>query len=607
MKKLLLGVSTLALGAGFAAPAYADFALTILHINDAHSRIQSITGSDSICSDEAEAAGECFGGIARLKTAIDQRRDALAGEEKNVLTLDAGDQFQGSLFYTTYKGEEVSEFMNLIGFDAMAVGNHEFDDGPEVLSGFIDRAEFPVLLGNADVSAEPSLADKLAGVAIFEIGGEQVAVVSVLAEDTDETASPGENVIFLDAIEYLQGAVEALEANGINKIIALTHVGFTRDQEIAAAVPGIDVIVGGHSHTLLSNTAENAQGAYPTMVANPDGVEVPIVQAYAYTKYLGEIEIIWDDEGNVTSAVGEPILLDASFTPDETIVARIEELSGPLEEIMAEVIGTAAADIDGSRETCRAVECELGNLAADALLDRVADQGIQIAFQNGGGIRASIAQGEITMGDALTVFPFSNTLATFQLSGAGVLEALENGVSDIENGAGRFPQVAGLRYSFDASQPAGSRVSAVEVDMDGTWTPLDPEATYGLVTNNYMRNGGDGYEIFATDAIDPYDFGPPLEQVLAEYIAAQGGTYTPYTDGRITVLTPAAEPDSAAEPEAPAEAAPAAEAPAAEAPAADAPAEEPGAEAEEAPAEAPANELAPANMMTPAPEAAPAP
>ena len=178
----------------------------------------------------------------------------------------------------------------------------------------------------------------------------------------------------------------------------------------------------------------------------------------------------------------------------------------------------------------------MGNLLADAILDRTASQGATIAFQNGGGIRASIDEGEITMGEVLTVLPFSNTLATVSISGADVIEALENGVSDIENGAGRFAQVAGVKYSYTLANPPGERISDVLVRGDGdSWVPIDEEATYIVVTNNFVRGGGDGYETFA-NGDNPYDFGPPLEQVVADYIASQGGTYTPYTDGRITIL-----------------------------------------------------------------------
>jgi 5'-nucleotidase len=202
---------------------------------------------------------------------------------------------------------------------------------------------------------------------------------------------------------------------------------------------------------------------------------------------------------------------------------------------MGQVIGAATAPIEGSREVCRAMECAMGNLLADAILDRVADQGATIAFQNGGGVRASIDAGEITMGEVITVLPFSNTLATVDITGADVIEALENGVSDVENGAGRFAQVAGLKYAFDISQPVGSRVSEVLVKDGENWVPIDEEATYKIVTNNYVRGGGDGFASFA-GGDNAYDFGPPLEQVVADYIAKLGGEYTPYTDGRITVI-----------------------------------------------------------------------
>jgi len=192
-------------------------------------------------------------------------------------------------------------------------------------------------------------------------------------------------------------------------------------------------------------------------------------------------------------------------------------------------VAQTADPIGGDRAVCRAMECTMGNLIADAMLARVADQGIQIAIQNGGGIRASIDAGEVTMGDVLTVLPFQNTLSTFQVTGAVVVAALENGVSQIEEGAGRFPQVAGMSYSLDASQPAGSRISDVMVGG----APIEMDKLYGVVSNNYVRNGGDGYKMFR-DAQNAYDFGPDLADVTAEFLAANA-PYKPYTDGRITV------------------------------------------------------------------------
>ncbi|MBU2326351.1 MAG: 5'-nucleotidase C-terminal domain-containing protein [Alphaproteobacteria bacterium] len=556
----LFSASALALTAG---TALADFELNILHINDLHSRIEAIGKTDSTCSEEDAAANECFGGIARVKSAIDARRAELSG--KNVLTLDAGDQFQGSLFYTTYKSAPIADFMNGIGFDAMAIGNHEFDDGPEELAKFIDALKFPMISGNTLAGLNSPVADKFKPYIVKEFGDEKVAVVSVLATDTDETSSPGDAILFSDEIGYLKEAVTEIEGQGIDKIVLLSHVGYVKDQEIAAAVDGIDVIVGGHSHTLLSNTDENAAGPYPTLVKNPSGKDVPIVQAYAYSKYLGDLTVVFDDGGVVKSTSGEPKLLDASVTPDAGYVAKVAELGGPIEDLKKKEIGATADGVDGSRETCRAMECTMGNLVADAMVDRVKDQGITIAIQNGGGLRASIDAGTVTMGEVLTVLPFQNTLASFQLKGSDIVAALENGVGQVEEGAGRFPQVSGLKYTADLNKPAGSRITSVEVKEGDAFVAIDPNKTYGVATNNYMRTGGDGYKIFATAGQNAYDFGPGLETVVADYIA-KNNPYKPYTDGRITVI--AATAPSAAEMTEPAAAAPAAEAPAAEAPAA---------------------------------------
>lgn len=578
MNKLMLGTAALALSAGFSGAAQAEFSLTILHINDFHSRFESITGTDSTCNAEGEEKGECFGGIARLKTAIDTERDKAKAAGENVVLLSAGDEFQGSLFYTQYKSEIVADFMNEMGFDAVATGNHEFDDGPAEFAKFLDAAKFPIIGGNFDTSRDPDLKGRPAGVIVLNIGGEKIGIVGATTEETPEIASPGPDVSFLGTIDYVKGAVEGLEAEGVNKIIVLSHIGYTVDQELAAAVPGVDLIVGGHSHTFLGDVPGSA-GPYPTLVKNPEGVDVPIVTAGQYGKVLGELKVTWDDDGKLISATGAPILLDASIKPDQGYLDRVAELGVPLEALKAEVIGTATAAIQGDRNVCRVMECSMGNLVADAQLDRVADQGVTISIANSGGLRASIDEGEITMGEVLTVLPFSNTLATFQLNGADLVASLENGVSQIEDIAGRFPQVAGLKYTFDKSKPVGERISDVLVKDGDAWVPIDPAATYGVVTNNYVRGGGDGYELFATKAINAYDFGPPLEKVLADFIAKQGGTYTPYTDGRITDASPVEEP--------------AAEEPAAtEAP--DAPA------ATEAPATAPATD---APAMAPAPDA----
>ena len=516
LTRFLTSVAVLGLTAGAAA---ADYSLTILHTNDFHARFEPISKYDSGCGSEDKAEGKCFGGSARLVTAI---ADARARSNNSIL-VDGGDQFQGTLFYTYYKGKLAAEMMNKMGYDAMTVGNHEFDDGPEVLRGFMDAVNFPVLMSNADVSGEELLADTLMKSTVIEKGGEKIGLIGLTPQDTDELASPGPNIIFTDPSDAVQGEVDKLTDEGVNKIIVLSHSGYKVDKTIAEKTTGVDVIVGGHSNTYLSNTSDDAEGPYPTMVGS-----TAIVSAYAYGKFLGELNVTFDDAGNVTEATGEPIIMDAAVAEDEPTVARIAEAAKPLDEIRNKVVAQTSDAIDGERSSCRQVECQMGNLIADAMLDRVKDQGVQIAIQNGGGVRASIDAGDVTMGEVLTVLPFQNTLSTFQVTGAVMLEALENSVSDYADVGGRFPQVAGISFTFDPEAEAGSRISDVMVGGE----PIDPAKTYGVVSNNFVRNGGDGYKMFV-DAQNAYDFGPDLADVTAEYLAANA-PYAPYTDGRIT-------------------------------------------------------------------------
>jgi 5'-nucleotidase / UDP-sugar diphosphatase len=519
MRILLTSVAIL-----FPAIAQADYSLTILHTNDFHDRYEQINGFDSTCDAETAAKGECFGGAARLVTALAEAR----ARSNNTILLDGGDQFQGTLYYTYYKGSMTAEFMTRLGYDAMTVGNHEFDDGPKVLRGFMDAVQFPVLMSNADVSAEPLLADKIQKSVVIERGGEKLGLIGLTPQDTDVLASPGPNVTFSDPVAAVQAEVDKLTAEGVTKIIVLSHSGFTVDQRVAAETKGVDVIVGGHSNTYLSNSGEDAVGPYPTIVG-----KTAIVSAFAYGKLLGELNVVFDDAGEIVSATGEPLVMDAKVAEDAETLARIAELGKPLEEIRNRVVAETATAIDGDRANCRVMECQMGNLVADAMLARVADQGVTIALANGGGLRASIDAGPVTMGEVITVLPFQNTLSTFEVDGATIVAALENGVSQVEEGAGRFLQVAGLQYTFDPAAPAGARVSDVMVLVGGdAWAPIDPAGTYLAVSNNYVRNGGDGFEMLTT-AANAYDFGPDLADVVAEYMAS-AGPYTPYTDGRIT-------------------------------------------------------------------------
>lgn len=523
---LMSALLLIALVLPVAAQDEEPFALTIMHTNDVHA--------------EHEAVFDGGGGAARQATVVQQIRD----EGGNSVLLDGGDRFTGTLFHIQWQGQDSAQIMNAIGYDAMTLGNHEFDNGDEVLAAFIDALEFPVVTANVDFSESPVLADKVSPYVVLEVGDEQVGVIGLVTPESEILSSPGPELVFNnDLVGVTQSMVDELTEQGVNKIILLTHIGYEADNMVAQNVSGVDVVVGGHTNTFLSNTYAGALGEYPTVLESASGEPVLVVQASTRTQYLGRLDVEFDATGLLTSWEGDAILLSRYITPDPDVSDIVAGLAEPIAELQALPVGEAGAFLQGDRGVCRVEECNLGNLIADAMR---ADTGAQIAFMNGGGIRASIDEGEITLGEVLTVQPFQNLLSTFELSGADVIAALENGVSQIQlndqgqvsrdGAAGRFLQVSGIRYTIDPTLEPGSRIVSAEVLNDaGEYEPIDPEATYSVATLNFIRTGGDGFSILNDNAIDPYDFGDLDFEVTLDYVEANSPV-APETEGRITYV-----------------------------------------------------------------------
>ncbi|WP_068311203.1 metallophosphoesterase [Aliiruegeria sabulilitoris] len=296
--------------------ARADFTLTILHTNDFHYRIGPIDRLDNDCPSDAVAAADCIGGSARLKAAI----AAIRERDDHVVLLDAGDQFPSPAYPTDFDPSLSAELMNRMGYDAMVLGNHEFDEGPEVLGEFISGLRFPVVVANADLSSHPQLDGKTYGSVVLELGDEQLGVIGLTLPHNREWRKYTPRITGRDATEALRAEVDSLAGKGINKIVLISHSGFGGDLSLAAKKTGVDVIVGGHSHTFLSGSDPRAEGPYPRIYNG-----VAIVQAYAFGAYLGELEVIFDDDGKVVEAVGEPIPLDQNVAEDEEIMRLIAE------------------------------------------------------------------------------------------------------------------------------------------------------------------------------------------------------------------------------------------------------------------------------------------
>jgi 5'-nucleotidase/UDP-sugar diphosphatase len=474
-------------GLGFVR-AQGGFTLTLVHTNDTHAHLEPM---------ELTLSGKKVrvGGVAQRVAFFDRLR---AGR-RNLLFLDAGDVFQGTLYFNQYRGLADRYFMHRMLYRVMALGNHEFDLGPGPLADFLKGARFKVVSANVDVSAEPRLKGLFAPYAIVQVGGERVGVIGLTTSDTKEIANPGPAVAFLDPYESAQKAVYELLAKGVNKIVVLSHLGYGEDLKLARRLVGAQVIVGGHSHTLLGSFPHKElapAGPYPTVVKNPEGKDVLVVQAWEWGKVVGLLEVTFAPTGELLAYKGEALLMTPEVSPEDFFAKEaLLAYAQPVMALMGQVIAEAKVDLVGERAIVRRRESNLGNLIADGMVWKTKGAGVQIALQNGGGIRASIPKGPITVGKVYEVLPFGNTLVVMDLKGKEILAALENGVSQWEQGAGRFLQVSGLRYAFDLARPAGSRVVRVEVRTEKGFAPLDLEATYRVVVNSFIAAGGDGFTV----------------------------------------------------------------------------------------------------------------
>jgi len=507
------------------------FMLTILHSNDTHAGHTPNSGG--------------HGGVARQATVQNQIR----AEVENLILLDAGDRFSGTLYHTTYLGQDQVPIMNALGYDAMTLGNHEFDNGDEVLAHFVDGLNFPVVSANIDFSASLVLSGLFQPYTVLEVAGQQIGVIGLTTAQTVESSSPGADLVFSAAYtEIANQAAAELMAAGVNKIILLTHLGIFVDLEFIQALEHIDLVIGGHSHTLLSNQ-NSAAFAYPLVYTSPQDTPVLYVQSGANNLYLGRLDVVFDAAGVLTNWNGDSIFLSRYLAPDPALDALVTKLGGAVQELMNTPIGASTElDLVGDRSVCRVEECSLGNIVADAMRW---ETGADIALMNGGGIRADLLAGEITLGAILTLHPFGNQISIFDSAGADILAALENSVKDLrlddagnvsrEGLGGRFLQVSGLRYVVDVTQDPGARVVEVWIeDAAGSYTPLDPTATYFVATIGFIRTGGDGYTMFAENAIAPYDFGRIDYEVTADYLAQispiTADTLGVQQEGRITFV-----------------------------------------------------------------------
>lgn len=489
---------------GLAAPV----TVRILHVNDFHGFAEPYVpfGGDT-----------SLGGIAWLASEVDRLRS-----EKPALLIAAGDMIQGNNWANLSQGASVMELMNRMRFDAMVVGNHEFDFGQEVLKQRVAEAAFPVLGANVEGLAS------LRPYVIRELGGIRVAVVGVVTADTPVSTHP-KNVTglrFEPPQETLARLVPELRRQA-DVVVALTHIGYPEDRALAQQVPGIDCIVGGHSHTRVES---------PPRIGS-----TVVTQAWEHGKAIGVIDLTVDGGKVVAIEARLEAVRPDQGTPDPVVADLVERYRKQIDGVLEGQVAVAKVPLDG--ENVRRRETNLGNMTAD-ILRKVS--GADAALINGGGIRASIAQGPIQVKHIYTTLPFDNYIVAVRLTGEQIRQALEHGVARVEEGAGAFPQVSGMTFRYDPGGPAGSRV--LEVAIGGR--PLEPAREYAVATNDFLAAGGDGYAAFGDAIRGSADFavvggmmkgeklvysdaGRWLRDVVIDSLREQG-TVAPTVEGRIT-------------------------------------------------------------------------
>jgi 5'-nucleotidase len=466
----LASLALLGACAGWAQP----FRLTVLHTNDMHAHYLP-----------TKVNGEELGGYSRMGTLIEQLR----AESVNPILLNGGDTFQGTFLFNTYQGLADLAVMNALGFQAMAVGNHEFDLGPAPLAEFAKRAQFPLLAANLDVSGEPLLKDLIKPSTVLTVAGEKIGVIGAITPDTPFISSPGDNVKFLPLQESLQSAIDDLQASGVNKVILLSHCGVDVERELARQLRGIDLIVGGHSHTLLGKIA-GAQDVYPIQTFNRDGHRALVVQAWDWGKVVGRIELEFNKAGHIISWDKEgPVPVTASLPDHPLIASMIAAFERPMAEAKNRAVGSAEGSVQ--RGNARSEESAMGNLVADAILEQLRQSGAVVALMNGGGLRADLPGGTLTYGQLIEVMPFANTLVVLDLTGAELKQALEHGVSTLPQTSGAFLHVSrGSSYVINIDQPAMDRLSDIVVAGEA-WRA---DAVYRTALLSFTANGGDNHQ-----------------------------------------------------------------------------------------------------------------
>ena len=451
------------------------------------------------------------GGFAKLATVVKQER---AGAEHSIV-VHSGDAYSPSLMSGILKGAQIVDMLNTVGLDYMVLGNHEWDFGEDILRERIWESNFAVLASNA-VDGDGLPIDGTVRTAMVNVGPFRVGIMGLLTTNT-KVISNAVNDEFLPVVATAKVLAKELKGQGANLIIALAHIDVLEDQELLDS--GIvDVLLSGHDHNSIS--WDDGRSVWMEAGEDSEKVGVMDLKMTSYEK-RGKKRFKWEADMRMVDTL--------NVSEDAAVTAKIEEYNNLLSKELDIKIGKTITELDSRKKIVRGGEAAIGNLIADAMREGV---DAEIGFANGGGIRAKkiyTPGTTITRGDILTELPFGNVVVKLELSGAQIWEALENGVSQFENGAGRFPQIAGMSFVWNPKAQAGSRIISAKIGGQ----PLNKGRNYTVATNNYSASGGDGYKVFKKGKVLIDASGATLlASMVMDYIKAKG-TVSPKVEGRI--------------------------------------------------------------------------
>ncbi|XP_064484169.1 protein 5NUC-like [Ornithodoros turicata] len=532
-----------------------DFTLTILHTNDIHSHFEESNSWGGPCTPNKKknnSTEHCVAGVTRLATLVKEMKK----EYPDALLMNAGDFYQGSVWYTVLKHEIVSEVMKKLKYNAVCLGNHEFDDGPAGLAPFLGnmtQVGTKVITTNVDTSKEPILkGKKVLKSHVFCVDGVKVGVIGAVTVETRTIARPG-LVEILEVIPALDKEAKKLKGQGVNVIVAVTHTGYDVDPDIVGQVKDLDILVGGHTNTFLYNgtppTDDKREGDYPTVIKRDDGSRGLIVQDFWFAKYLGFLQVTFNKDGEVQSWGGNPIQVNHTYKEDEEMKKVLDKYRGRVEEAGRRPIGSSKVELFADNKTCRLGECNMMNMVTDAFLAHYANEkspddmwsNVAAAVVNSGFAKSSLPKSDnLTMFNIMRSLPFESSLVVLTMNGSHLRYMFEHGVHNFtvtSDPRGEFLQASGMKMVIDLGKESYNRVVKLQILCTKCTVPryedVKDDATYRIATTSYIANGGDGFKF--DPEVKKETKGVVDSEVYIPYIQKMSPLKTP-VEGRIELL-----------------------------------------------------------------------